>query len=260
VFADWLITPSNPWFTRAIANRIWFWLMGRGIVHEPDDIRPDNPPANPELLAYLERELVDAGYDLRHLLRLVLNSATYQAAPAGGTAGPVADAQFARALMRPLEAEVIADALNQITGTTSEYSSAIPEPYTNMPRDQRAIALADGSITSTMLDTLGRPPRDTGLALERNAAPTATSRLFLLNSTDVQRRLEQGPRLAALIQAAGSIRQMATRLYLTILSRFPTEREVAIVEAYAQAAGNRRATGVDLAWALVNSIEFQFRH
>lgn len=78
VFADWLISPKNPWFTRNIANRAWSWLLGRGIVQEPDDIRPDNPPGNPELLTYLEQELVDSRYDLKHLYRLILNSKTYQ--------------------------------------------------------------------------------------------------------------------------------------------------------------------------------------
>ena len=74
VFADWLITPKNPWFTRSIVNRVWAWLLGRGIIHEPDDIRDDNPPSNPELLAYLEKELVASHYDLKHLYRLILNS------------------------------------------------------------------------------------------------------------------------------------------------------------------------------------------
>ncbi len=78
VFADWLITPKNPWFTRNIANRVWAWLLGRGIIQEPDDIRPDNPPSNPALLAYLEKELVASHYDLKHLYRLILNSRTYQ--------------------------------------------------------------------------------------------------------------------------------------------------------------------------------------
>ena len=78
VFADWLIDPKNPWFARNIVNRVWSWLLGRGIIHEPDDIRPDNPPSNPELLAYLEKELVASHYDLKHLYRLILNSQTYQ--------------------------------------------------------------------------------------------------------------------------------------------------------------------------------------
>ena len=95
VFADWLITPENPWFTRNIANRVWSWLLGRGIIHEPDDIRPDNPPANPELLAYLESELVAAHYDLRHLFRLILNSRTYQQSSIARTHDPEALALFA---------------------------------------------------------------------------------------------------------------------------------------------------------------------
>ena len=78
VFADWLIDAENPWFSRNIVNRVWSWLLGRGIVHEPDDIRPDNPPSNPELLAFLEKELVGAKYDLKHVYRLILNSQTYQ--------------------------------------------------------------------------------------------------------------------------------------------------------------------------------------
>ena len=78
VFADWLIDPKNPWFTRNIANRVWAWLLGRGIIQEPDDIRPDNPPSNPELLALLERELITSHYDLKHLYRLILTSKTYQ--------------------------------------------------------------------------------------------------------------------------------------------------------------------------------------
>ena len=87
VFADWLITPKNPWFTRSIVNRVWAWLLGRGIIHEPDDIRDDNPPSNPELLAYLEKELVASHYDLKHLYRLILNSQTYQLSSMPGLEG-----------------------------------------------------------------------------------------------------------------------------------------------------------------------------
>ncbi len=91
MFADWLITPRNPWFARAIVNRVWYWLLGRGIIHEPDDIRDDNPPSNPELLAYLEKELVASGYDLKRFYRLIVTSSTYQfssIAAIPGTRGP----------------------------------------------------------------------------------------------------------------------------------------------------------------------------
>lgn len=259
--ANWLIRPDNPWFARAIVNRIWSWLLGRGIIHEPDDIRPDNPPDNPELLALLERELVASHYDLRHIYRLILNSTTYQlsAVPAGG--GAAADAHFSHYLVRPLDAEVLIDALNQITGTREQYSSLIPEPYTFIPEEQRAIALADGSIRSAFLETFGRPSRDTGLESERATRPTAAERLHLLNSSHVQRKLEQGRNLQLLLQGSGDVRQMVTNLYLTILSRLPTAEEMRIATEYAQKPGaNRRVAGLDLAWALINSEEFLYRH
>jgi hypothetical protein len=260
-FAAWLIAADNPWFAPAVVNRVWFWLLGRGVVHEPDDIRPDNPPANPELLAYLARALVASRYDLKSIYRLILNSTTYQLATQSAASTPEAEANFAHALVRPLEAEVLIDALCQITGIGEPYSSAIPEPYTFMPDGQRAIALADGSITSAFLVDFGRPPRDTGLATERSTRVTASQRLSLLNSTVVQRKLEQGPRLQALLQARGSASQLIEQIYLTILSRRPTDSERGIAAAHLQTPpANRRAATLDLIWALINSEEFLYRH
>jgi len=123
VFADWLIAPRNPWFARNIVNRVWSWLLGRGIIHEPDDIRPDNPPSNPELLAFLERELIASRYDLKHIYRLILNSKTYQLSSIPKTASPAGAANFASYPLRRLDAEVLADALCQVTGTTETYTS-----------------------------------------------------------------------------------------------------------------------------------------
>ena len=242
VFADWLISPNNPWFARNIANRVWSWLLGRGIVQEPDDMRPDNPPSNPELLAFLERELIVSHYDLKYLYRLILNSDTYQLSSIGKATGPVGEANFAQYPLRRLDGEVLIDALNQITGTTEKYSSAIPEPFTFIPEDQRSIALPDGSITSTFLEMFGRPPRDTGLESERNNHPTAEQCLHLLNSSHIQRKIEQGPRLQALLRSQhGNPREMVTEIYLTILSRFPTEDELEIVSAYARSGAGRGA-------------------
>jgi len=106
VFANWLIAPKNPWFTRNIANRVWSWLLGRGIIHEPDDIRPDNPPSNPELLAFLEQQLIAAHYDLKHLYRLILNSNTYQLSSIPRTNKPEGKANFSHYSLRRLEAEI----------------------------------------------------------------------------------------------------------------------------------------------------------
>ena len=262
VFADWLVAPQNPWFARNIVNRIWYWLLGRGIVQEPDDIRPDNPPANPELLAYLERELVAGHYDLKHIYRLILNSQVYQMsslAPEGPA--DTAAAQFAWYPVRRLDAEVLIDAICQITGATEEYESLIPEPFTFLPEDQRAIALPDGSISSAFLDLFGRPPRDTGLAAERNNQSTAEQRLHLLNSSHIQLKIQQSARLRTLVQGAARPRDPIDRLYLTVLSRYPTDDELKTVAAYFQKAqGNKWPAAVDLTWALINSAEFLYRH
>jgi hypothetical protein len=259
--ADWLLGPKNPWFTRNIANRAWSWLMGRGIVHEPDDLRPDNPPSNPELLAHLEQELVASRYDMKHLFRLILNSKTYQLSSIARSKRPEAEANFAFYPLRRLEAEVLIDALCQITGTTEKYTSPIPEPFTFIPEKLRSIALPDGSISSAFLETFGRPPRDTGLESERNNRATAAQRLHMLNSSHVQRKIEQSPKLQSLLQTKGTPREAVNGIYLTVLSRFPTDEELKILAARAQSStGKGREAAVDLIWALLNSAEFQYRH
>jgi hypothetical protein len=261
VFADWLITPENPWFTRNIANRVWSWLLGRGIIHEPDDIRPDNPPSNPELLAYLEKELIAARYDLKHLYRLILNSQTYQLSCIARSDDPEATANFAFYRLRRLEAEVLIDALNQISGTTEEYSSPIPEPFTFIPDDQRSVALADGSITSSFLEMFGRSSRDTGLESERNNRPSAGQLLHLLNSSHIQRKIEQGPKLRRLLEYRKNADDAVTEIYLTILSRFPTQDELETAQGYGQAGRTAGRDGkVDLVWALITGTEFLYRH
>jgi hypothetical protein len=261
VFADWLIDSKNPWFTQNIANRVWAWLLGRGIIQEPDDIRPDNPPSDPKLLALLEKDLVASHYDLKHLFRLILNSKTYQLSSVPATDNPQGAAHFASYPLRRLEAEVLIDALDQITETTENYSSAIPEPYTFIPGSMRSIALPDGSINSAFLESFGRPPRDTGLEEERNNQPTADQRLHLLNSSHIQLKLEQSQTVPLLVQSKYTPREIAGALYLKILSRFPTDEELNTAAAYFQSgAVNRRQATIDLAWALINSSEFLYRH
>jgi len=259
VFADWLLRRDNAWFANAMVNRIWAWLMGRGIVHEPDDFRPDNPPSNPALLVLLRNELVRSGYDLRHVYRLILDSATYQQSPVPRSRDPRAEALFAHYPVRRLDAEVLADAICAITGTTEKYESPIPEPFTFVPEDDPSIALADGSITSPFLEMFGRPARDTGLWSERNNGVTDTQRLHLLNSSDIQTRIERSPALAALVQRAG--RDAIAQVYLLVLSRPPTAAEVDALRTHAREAklGPKQMVD-DLVWALLNSKEFLYAH
>ena len=262
VFADWLIAPENPWFARNIVNRIWAWLLGRGIIHEPDDIRPDNVAVHPELLAYLENQLVKADYDLKHIYSLILNSSIYQQSSILRSENPDAEALFACYPVRRLEAEVLIDALCWISGTQESYSSPIPEPFTFIPGENRSIDLADGSITSQFLEMFGRPSRDTGLESERNNQPTDAQRLHLLNSSHVQDKIERSTRLNGLVKVAKGNRSMLVNtIYLNILSRYPTQAELAAAQEYFQTKGiNLRQAANDLAWALINTKEFLYRH
>lgn len=262
VFADWLIQPENPWFAQSVTNRVWAWLMGRGIVHEPDDFRSDNPPVNPNLLAYLGGELVAADYDLRQVFRVICNSQTYQQSSIPQSTHAEVERRFGCYAVRRLDAEVLIDALCWLGGDGESYSSPIPEPFTYVPESQRTIALADGSISSQFLEMFGRPSRDTGLESERSTNPTDGQRLYLLNSSDVQRRLQQSPLIRKLLTDARWDRAKITQaLYLLILSRDPTEAELSKAEEYLKAAGRKVSDAAnDLAWALVNTKEFLYRH
>ena len=262
VFADWLTDPQNPWFARNIVNRIWAWLFGRGIIHEPDDIRPDNPAVHPELLAYLENQLVKANYDLKHIYRLILNSRVYQQSSIPRSDNPEAEVLFACYPVRRLEAEVLIDALCWISGTQESYSSPIPEPFTFIPEENRSIELADGSITSQFLEMFGRPSRDTGLESERNNQPTDAQRLHLLNSSHVQNKIERSSRLNGLVKAVkGNRKMLVNMIYLNIMSRYPTQAELAVAQQYFQTKGiNIKQAVNDLAWALINTKEFLYRH
>jgi hypothetical protein len=261
IFADWLITKENPYLTRSIVNRVWAWIMGRGIIHEPDDIRDDNLPSNPELLAYLEQELIAHDYDLKHLYRLILTSKTYQLSSVRRSKDPQAAANFASYPLRRLEAEVLIDAVNKITGTSDLYTSAIPEPFTYIPRDQPAIALADGSITSPFLALFGRSARATGMENERKNKLGSGQWLHMLNSSHIQSKLDQSPKFKAMFVATKKPEEILEELYLTILSRRPTAKEMEAAMAYgANPPRKSRTDAIDIAWALINSTEFLYRH
>ncbi|MCP4707222.1 MAG: DUF1553 domain-containing protein [Planctomycetes bacterium] len=262
VFSDWLIDSKNPWFNRNIVNRIWSWLLGRGIIHEVDDIRPDNPAVYPELLTYLEKELVKSNYDLRHIYFLILNSDVYQQSCKPRKQHLDAEKLFACYPVRRLDAEVLIDALCWITQTQESYSSVIPEPFTFIPEEKRTIELSDGSITSEFLEMFGRPTRDTGLESERSNKSSNAQRLHLLNSTHIQKKIERSPRLRRMINTSRRNPDVLIRsIYLTVLSRYPTPSEIALTKNYSQSENlNLGQTVTDLVWALINSKEFLYRH
>lgn len=260
IFADWLVRPDNPWFCKNFANRIWSWLMGRGIVHEPDDFRADNPPSNPALLAFLEKEFAASKCDMRHLFRVILNSQAFQLSSIPAQDTPEAVANFAHYPLRRLDAEVLIDALNQITGTKEQYSSPIPEPFTFIPENVRGIALADGSITSSFLELFGRPPRDTGFESERSLTTSPSQRLHMLNSSHVLGKIKACPLVTGVNNSDDSA-QLADKIYHTVLSRPPSAQELATLKAHVAATySGGSSLAADVVWALVNQPEFLFNH
>ncbi len=209
----------------------------------------------------LERELRASGYDVRSLLRLILTSQTYQQSSTLLPRDTPAELAFARYGIRRLDAEILADALTWLGGVGPGYSSPIPEPYTFIPDSQPTIALADGSITSPFLVRFGRPSRDTGLLSERNNQPSEEQALYLLNSTEVRKRLEASPVLKPLYAMPKAQRaEQVRRIYFVLLDRLPTAEELALVIAYAAQSANQAQVARDLAWALVNTTEFLYRH
>ena len=261
VFADWLIAPDNPWFARNIVNRIWFWLLGRGIVQEPDDMKPQNPAWSPELLAYLEKELTGHNYDLKQIYRLILKSNTYQLSSKADKWNAGDKDGFSHYRIRRIDAEPLIDAICQITGTTEKYTSSIPEPFTFLPGDQHAVSLADGSIESPFLEMFGRPPRNTSYESERSTAPSVIQAQYLLNSSQIQRKIEKSGPIKQILAAKKGNAYITEELYLRILSRYPSEQEKKIAETYLMNGKRKPEESIcDLAWALMNTKEFILKH
>ncbi len=261
VFADWLITPENKWFNRSIVNRLWQQFFGRGIIDPADDISDDNKPSNPQLLAYLENELIKSGYDLKHVCRVILSSRTYQLSSIPQSSHPKAEALFAFYPARKLDAEVLIDALCDLGGKEQNYLSMIPEPFTYIPGQYRTVALADGSITSQFLEMFGRPSRDSGLISERNNQPTDFQLLHVLNSTEIHDLINNNPSLNEIVNTSKKEETMVRQIYLLVLSRYPTGPEMETFSRYAKEQKLwKKGAAQDLMWALINTKEFLYRH
>ena len=263
-FADWLVSPDNPFFARALVNRVWKNFMGRGLVEAVDDIRDANPPSNPELLAALTRDFVEHRFDVKQLARTIMTSSTYQltSKPTATNAGDLK--YHSHYMARRLPAEVMLDAIGQVTG--------VREEFPGFP-GRRALQLPDASVESYFLTTFGRPPRVTAADSERQQEPSMTQALHVINGDTINRKLRATHGLIQSLMASGADNRTAVeRLYLTALSRRPTDEELRSLtkvmdETLARdeanpdsAAGPRRRILEDLAWAILTGTEFLFNH
>ncbi len=266
LFAQWLLAGKNPGVARAAVNRLWVWMFGHGLVDDKTPTASGRPKLTPKVLAYLSEEFIRSKYNQRHILQLIANSAIYQqsAIPVGPAAK--AKAAFASYPLRRLDAEVLIDAIDFVTVSHEKYMSIIPEPFTFIPIRNRTIGLADGSITNPFLEMFGRPARDTGLLTERKNTPSVFQQLHMLNSTDIQGKLIKSSRVISIMKNYKlSVPQRTSELYLLILSRYPTPAEAKIAIGYLtkRRFGKSRSGETafwDLAWALLNTPEFLYRH
>ena len=250
-----------------MVNRVWYWLLGTGITEPADAIpwgadgRPANAGVGEGVVKALEEQFRASGYDLRSLYRLILTSRTYQQSSVPSPGGIPATLAFCRYAVRRLDAEILADALAWLGGVGPGYSSPVPEPFTFIPDSQRTIALADGSITSPFLVRFGRPSRDTGLLSERNNQPSEEQALYLLNSSEVRKRIDSSPVLKPIYNLPAARRaEQVRRIYFVLLNRLPTAEEQELVAAHSAATGDPSRAARDLAWALINGKEFLYRH
>lgn len=252
--ADWMTEPSNPFFAKALVNRYWKHFFGRGLVEPEDDMRATNPPSNPELLDALARHFVESGYDLKGLVRTIVLSRTYQLSSEPNEFNADDKQNFSRFGPTRLSAEVLFDALHQVTATSQSFAG--------LPPGTRATQLPDPSIGPYFLKVFGQPQADTACECERSQKANLAQSLHLLNSSDVQAKIaSETGRAAQLAADPRPHAQKVTELYLWVYGRPPTEGELHVATAHlATKSETPRLAYEDLVWALVNTKEFLFNH
>ena len=249
VLADWMTTVDNPYFATVIVNRLWAHYLGRGLVEPIDDIRATNPASNEPLLAALSVHLREKKYDLKAFTKTLLLSRAYQLSSKSVEGNALDEQNFSHAAVKPMPAEVLLDAVSQVTGA--------PEKFNGWPEGFRAIQVWDNRMPSYFFRIFGRPVRFSVCECERGTDPSITQALHLMNS----------PEIAAKIKAkAGTARKLAEsdkkpeaiidELFLGALSRKPTDAErTKLLEAFTD---DRRAAVEDVLWAVLNSKEFLY--
>lgn len=260
--AAWVTAPENPYFSKALVNRVWRNFLGRGLVEAEDDLRLTNPPTNGELLDALAADFAKNGYDVKRLIRMILLSDAYGRSAQAVGINAKDEKYYSRYIVRRLPAEVILDAVAQVTG--------IPTGFEGYPMGTRALQLPDSQIASPFLTTFGRPEREKTCACERTQETNVAQALHLTNGDTVNVKLRAPNGLIdRLLKENAPNEKVLETLYLAAFSRLPTEPERArSLDILTQADGSesspkpdlRRAVLEDLFWAILTDKEFLFNH
>ena len=253
---DWLTGPDNPYFAKAIVNRLWKAMMGRGLVEPVDDFRATNPATHPELLTELANDFVAYGYDLRRTLKRIALSETYARSADALPQNATDDRFYSHALQKPLEPEVLADAISDVLG--------VPDAYGNEPEGTRAISLFDPNTESDALDILGRCARETSCETSTGVIGGLQRKLHLFNGDLLNARIGvPDSRLDGLISIGKSPMEIVNTFYLAALSRYPTDTEQQFWRQHIDVntpADSQRAVLEDMVWSLLTCNEFVTNH
>jgi hypothetical protein len=253
VLADWLASGNNPFFTKSVVNRVWFHLNGKGIVDPVDDFRDSNPSANDALLDALAKDFVDHKFDLKHVIRTVMLSRTYQLSAQTNEFNKDDNKYFSHAVTRLYSAEQLLDAIC--------YTTAIPEKFAGFPRGTRAVQLPDGEVNHVFLKTFGQPGRELACECEREGDSNLAQALQLINGPTINEKLrDPNNRVGLLLTKKVSDGEILNELYLVSLSRMPAPDEIKAATEHLAKNTDKRKAWEDLLWALINSKEFLFRH
>jgi hypothetical protein len=265
--AAWLTSPANPYFARAIVNRIWANFYGVGLVDKVDDLRVTNPASNEALLTAAARSLAEHGFDLKTLMRMILQSETYQRSSVPLPENAADQRYYSRYYPRRLMAEVLLDAYSQATGSPTEFRLDLRNQNRGLgdryPAGLRALQLPDTKTFSYFLKTFGRPDREKTCECERTAEPSMTQALHIANGDTLNQKLSAKDNvLTKWLAAQSPPAQLLDEAFLTTLARPPTEKERARFMESLEKAGDteRRAVLEDICWALLSSREFLFNH
>src|SRR5882672_452477 len=262
--ADWLVSPENPYFSRAIVNRVWANFLGRGLVEAVDDMRKTNPASNDKLLAALADHLAERKFDLKALMRTILQSETYQRSSQPLPGNATEKRFYSHYYPRRVMAEVALDALSQVTGAPTEFKQAAERGPAGFayPLGWRALQLPDTNIDSYFLKSFGRPDRIITCECERTAAPSMSQALHIANGDTLNQKLKaQGNRIGKLLGDGRDDAAIVDEAYLAALCRPPSAEEKSkLVALLADAKDNRREAVEDLFWGILSSKEFLFNH
>ena len=267
VLADWMTDPSNPYFARSITNRIWANFFGRGLVEQVDDLRMSNPASNEPLLTAVAAHLIEAQFDLKALMRTILQSETYQRSSQALPENQEDQRYLTRYYPRRMMAEVLLDSIDQVLGTSTKFneiafSGADVQKTDSYPAGTRAIELYDSAVNSYFLNTFGRNPREIVCECERDDESSMIQVLHLSNGQTLNPKLDYEKSLPSL----AATEQWSNETYLEMLfqralSRSPTlsevDRLISVMEEYKDEPATAKR---DVAWSVLTSVEFTFNH